>query len=122
LYFDLVGCNGKKKALSWLNLHFEMGAHAERPTRRVVFFAIVVERLVRLPGTSRSALVVTGMYLRQMVTAMVAIDSQFASPQQGVRYDGLSRNTFARDSISSTHADVTFVFNSLSRNLEESQT
>jgi RHS repeat-associated protein len=40
---------------------------------------------------------------------------------QGFAYDGLSRNTFARDSISSTHADVSLRYDSLSRVLEDSQ-
>jgi RHS repeat-associated protein len=40
---------------------------------------------------------------------------------QSFEYDGLSRNTFARDSISSTHADVSLRYDSLSRVLEDSQ-
>ncbi len=41
---------------------------------------------------------------------------------QSFSYDGLSRNTFARDTVSSTNADVTFVYDSLGRVVEESQT
>ncbi len=39
---------------------------------------------------------------------------------QSFQHDGLSRMTFARDSLSSTNADVTLVYDSLSRVLEES--
>ena len=40
---------------------------------------------------------------------------------QAFQYDGLSRRTFARDSVSTTNADVTFAYDSLGRVLEESQ-
>ena len=40
---------------------------------------------------------------------------------QSFQFDGLSRKTFARDSISSTHADVNLRYDSLRRTLEESQ-
>ena len=38
------------------------------------------------------------------------------------QFDGLSRMTFVVDSVSSTNADVTIVYDSLSRVLEESET
>ena len=41
---------------------------------------------------------------------------------QTFQYDGVARITFARDTVGSTHADVTIVYDSLSRVLEESQT
>ncbi len=40
---------------------------------------------------------------------------------QSMQYDGLSRNTFARDTVGSTNADVALVYDSLSRSLEEAQ-
>ncbi len=40
---------------------------------------------------------------------------------QSFQYDGLSRTTFARDTVSATNADVTMVYDSLSRVLEDSQ-
>jgi RHS repeat-associated protein len=40
---------------------------------------------------------------------------------QSFQFDGLSRNTFARDSVGATNADVTSVYDSLNRLLEESQ-
>jgi RHS repeat-associated protein len=40
---------------------------------------------------------------------------------QSFQFDGLSRITFARDSVRGTNADVTTVYDSLSRLLEESQ-
>ncbi|MCG8585201.1 MAG: RHS repeat protein, partial [Pirellulales bacterium] len=41
---------------------------------------------------------------------------------QSFEYDGLSRTTFARDSVSTTHADVSLDYDSLGRVLEDSQT
>ncbi|MCE9551798.1 MAG: choice-of-anchor D domain-containing protein, partial [Planctomycetes bacterium] len=42
--------------------------------------------------------------------------------QQTAQYDGLSRATFSRDSISSAHADVAVVYDSLGRVVEDKQT
>ena len=42
--------------------------------------------------------------------------------EQKFEYDGLSRMTFARDSVDTTHADVSLDYDSLSRVLEDSQT
>jgi YD repeat-containing protein len=41
---------------------------------------------------------------------------------QSFQYDGASRMTFARDSVGAAHADVTLVYYSLSRVVEDSQT
>ena len=41
---------------------------------------------------------------------------------QSFQYDGLSRQTFGRDSVEATHADSWFAFDSLGRVAEEKQT
>ena len=58
---------------------------------------------------------------RKTAVSIALASGVVGTTAQSFEYDGLSRNTFARDSVSSTHADVAFVYDSLNRNLEESQ-
>ena len=48
----------KLKALSWLNLLFEVSAYAQRYDPKVDFLGLVVQRLAGGRGTARSAFVV----------------------------------------------------------------
>ena len=59
---------------------------------------------------------------RKTTVAITLATDVEGTTAQSFQYDGLSRMTFARDSVSSTNADVTTVYDSLGRTLEESQT
>lgn len=58
---------------------------------------------------------------RKTAVGIVVATGVVGTTAQTFHFDGLSRNTFARDSIGSTNADVTFVRDSIDRVLEEAQ-
>ncbi len=58
---------------------------------------------------------------RKFAVAITAATGVVGTTAQSFQYDGLSRATFARDSVGSTNADVTLVYDSLGRTLEDSQ-
>ena len=59
-----------------------------------------------------------GRKVSVVITPATAVQGTTA---QGFEFDGLSRRIFAADSVSGTDADVTIVYDSMSRVLEESQ-
>ncbi|QNN23312.1 hypothetical protein HED60_13850 [Planctomycetales bacterium ZRK34] len=59
---------------------------------------------------------------RRTACAITLASGVVGTTAQNWEYDGLSRMTFARDSISSTHADVNLRYDAVSRVLEDSQT
>ena len=59
---------------------------------------------------------------RKTAVAVSLASGVIGTTAQSFQYDGLSRMTYARDSVGTTHADVTLVYDSLSRVLEDSQT
>ncbi len=58
---------------------------------------------------------------RKTAVAITRASGVVGTTAQSLQYDGLSRMTFARDSVGSTNADVTLVYDSLGRTLEDSQ-
>jgi len=59
---------------------------------------------------------------RKTTVAITLASGVVGTTAQSSQFDGLSRMTFARDSVGGTNADVTIVYDSLSRVLEESET
>jgi hypothetical protein len=58
---------------------------------------------------------------RKSSTSLALATGVQGTTAQSFEYDGMSRKTFARDSVGSVNADATFVFDSLSRVMEEVQ-
>ncbi len=58
---------------------------------------------------------------RKTAVSITLASGVVGTTAQSFQYDGLSRMTFARDSVSTTHVDVTLVYDSLGRMLEDSQ-
>jgi len=59
---------------------------------------------------------------RKTAVSIALASGVIGTTAQGFQYDGLSRLTFARGSVGTTHADVTLVCDSRGRVLEDSQT
>ena len=58
---------------------------------------------------------------RKTAVAITRAAGVVGTTAQSFQFDGLSRTTFARDGVGSTNADVTRVYDSLGRELEDSQ-
>ncbi len=58
---------------------------------------------------------------RKFAVAITPAAGVLGTTGQSFQYDGLSRMTFARDSVGSTNADVTLAYDSLGRVLEDAQ-
>jgi RHS repeat-associated protein len=58
---------------------------------------------------------------RKITTAITRATNVIGTTAQSFQYDGLSRNTKAVDTVTSTSAEVDFVYDSLNRVLEETQ-
>jgi YD repeat-containing protein len=58
---------------------------------------------------------------RKTAVAITRAAGVVGTTAQAFQFDGLSRTTFARDTVGSTNADVTLVYDSLGRVLEDSQ-
>ncbi len=59
---------------------------------------------------------------RKMAVSISLAAGVTGTTSQSMQYDGLSRTTFARDTVSGVNADVTLVYDSLDRVLEDAQT
>ncbi len=58
---------------------------------------------------------------RKTTVSIALASGVVGTTAQSFQYDGLSRTTFARDTVSAANADITMVYDSLSRVLEDSQ-
>jgi hypothetical protein len=58
---------------------------------------------------------------RKVSSSITLATNVIGTSGQSFQYDGASRMTFSRDSVGSANADAVFVFDSLSRVIEEGQ-